>query len=153
MDVKSTYIPTWHPMDHVSWSLGVFSTKHLLEVGLIENQETMALRTLTTIDLFYFILWEDPAWIETPWNSIGWGPSHIWLRTTLEDMWPHYMILKVSWDSLWTLFFGLSQFYGHGSWLVCKVALSSMVDLTHRTLHKTLGNLPLHYLRYLVSLT
>jgi hypothetical protein len=25
MDVKSTWIPTWHPMDHVSWSLGLFS--------------------------------------------------------------------------------------------------------------------------------
>jgi hypothetical protein len=25
MDVKSTWIPTWHGMDHVSWSLGLFS--------------------------------------------------------------------------------------------------------------------------------
>ena len=25
MDVKSTWTPTWHPMDHVSWSLGLFS--------------------------------------------------------------------------------------------------------------------------------
>jgi hypothetical protein len=25
MDVKSTWITTWHPMDHVSWSLGLFS--------------------------------------------------------------------------------------------------------------------------------
>ena len=25
MDVKSTWIPTWHRMDHVSWSLGPFS--------------------------------------------------------------------------------------------------------------------------------
>ena len=33
------------------------------------------------------------------------------------------MILKVSWDYLSTLSFGLSQFYGHGSWLVCEVAL------------------------------
>ena len=24
MDVKSTWIPTWHPMDCVSWSLGLF---------------------------------------------------------------------------------------------------------------------------------
>ena len=33
------------------------------------------------------------------------------------------MILKMSWDDLWTLSFGLSQFHGHGSWLVCEVAL------------------------------
>ena len=32
---------------------------HLLEVGLPQNQETMTLRTLTTINLFYFILCED----------------------------------------------------------------------------------------------
>ena len=25
MDVKSTWIPTWHRMDHVTWSLGLFS--------------------------------------------------------------------------------------------------------------------------------
>jgi hypothetical protein len=25
MDVKSTWIPTWHQMDHVSWSLGLLS--------------------------------------------------------------------------------------------------------------------------------
>ena len=25
MDVKSTWIPTWHQMDHVSWLLGLFS--------------------------------------------------------------------------------------------------------------------------------
>jgi hypothetical protein len=25
MDVKSTWISTWHEMDHVSWSLGLFS--------------------------------------------------------------------------------------------------------------------------------
>jgi hypothetical protein len=34
------------------------------------------------------------------------------------------MISKVSWDNLWTFFFGLSQFHGHYSWLVCEVVLS-----------------------------
>ena len=33
---------------------------HLLEIGLTQNFETMALRTLTTIDSFYFIMCEDP---------------------------------------------------------------------------------------------
>ena len=31
---------------------------HLLEVGLTQNQETMALWTLITIDFFYFIMCE-----------------------------------------------------------------------------------------------
>ena len=34
VNVKSTWIPTWHRMDHVSWSLGLFSKNHLLEAGL-----------------------------------------------------------------------------------------------------------------------
>jgi hypothetical protein len=39
------------------------------------------------------------------------------------------MILEVCWDGLWTLSFRLSQFYGHGSWLVCEVALSETQTL------------------------
>ena len=33
---------------------------NLLGVGLTKNQETTALQTLTTIDLFNFIMREDP---------------------------------------------------------------------------------------------
>ena len=33
---------------------------YLLEVGLTQNCEIMALQTLTTIDLFYFIMVEVP---------------------------------------------------------------------------------------------
>jgi hypothetical protein len=41
----------------VTW---IIFKNHLLEVGLTQNHETMALQTLTTIDLFYFIMREDP---------------------------------------------------------------------------------------------
>jgi hypothetical protein len=63
---------------------------HLLEVGLTQNRETMALRMLTTIDfsLFYHV-W-GPAWIEIHWNSI-------WLRTR-SHMNSHY-----TWGSVTTL--------------------------------------------------
>ena len=47
-------------MDHVSWSLGLFFKNHLFEVGLTQNHDIMALRTLTTVDLLYFIMCEDP---------------------------------------------------------------------------------------------
>ena len=56
MDIKSTWIPTWYQMDHVTWTI---FKNHRLEVGITQNQETMALRTLTTIDLLYFIMCED----------------------------------------------------------------------------------------------
>ena len=39
------------------------------------------------------------------------------------------MNLEVSWDGLWTLCFGLSQFQGHSSWLVCVMVLSHKKSL------------------------
>ena len=35
------------------------------------------------------------------------------------------MTLEVCWDGLWTLSFGLSKYYGHGSWLLCEATLSA----------------------------
>ena len=40
----------------VTW---IIFKNHLLKVGLAHNWETMALRMLTTVDLFYFIMCED----------------------------------------------------------------------------------------------
>ena len=74
--------------------------------------------------LFYRVWWS--VWIEIYWNSI-------WLRTR-SRMTSHYTWGFVSTlhdfggvlrhYGLWTLSFGLSQFHGHGPWLVCEVALS-----------------------------
>ena len=41
----------------VTWTI---FKNHLLEVGLTQNWETMALQMLTTVDLFDFIMCEDP---------------------------------------------------------------------------------------------
>ena len=100
---------------------------HLLKVGLTQNRETMALRTLTTVDLFYSIMCEDLHEYEFIEIAFGSEPGHIQLYTTLEDLCPHYMILEVCWDDLWTLSFVLSQSHGHGSRLVCEVALRRLV--------------------------
>ena len=72
--------------------------------------------------ILFYRVW-GPACIKIHWNSIGWGPSHIWLHTTLEGPWPHYMTLGVCWDGLSTLSFGLSQCHGHGSRFMCEAAL------------------------------
>jgi hypothetical protein len=40
----------------VTWTI---FKNHLLDVGLTHNRETMALRMLTTVGLFYFIMCED----------------------------------------------------------------------------------------------
>ena len=41
----------------VTWNM---FKNHLLMVGLTQERETMALQTLTTVDLFYCIICEDP---------------------------------------------------------------------------------------------
>jgi hypothetical protein len=41
----------------VTW---IIFKNRLLEVGLTQNHETMALRMLTAIDLFHLIMCEDP---------------------------------------------------------------------------------------------
>jgi hypothetical protein len=43
--------------------------------------------------LFYH-MW-GPVWIEFIGRAFRWGPSHIWLHTTLEGPWPHCMMLEV----------------------------------------------------------
>jgi hypothetical protein len=73
--------------------------------------------------ILFYCVWRH-AWVDIHWNSIW---LRAWSCMTSHYTWgsvPHYMILEVSWDGLWTLSFGLSQFHGHGSWLVCEVALS-----------------------------
>ena len=45
--------------------------------------------------------------------------------TTLHDFGGDLTAILVCIDGLWTLSFGLSQVPGHGSWLVCEVALTS----------------------------
>ena len=55
-DVCTVYMASNGPCFMVTWS--IFKI-HLLEVGLTQNRETVALQTLATVDLFYFIttLW------------------------------------------------------------------------------------------------
>ena len=37
-------------------------------------------------------------------TTFGWGPGNLWLHSTLEGPWVHYMILEVSWDNLWIFY-------------------------------------------------
>ena len=65
----------------VTW---IIFKNHLLEASLTQNQETMALQTLTTIGLLYFIMCEDPHEYKCIEIAFGWGPGHKWLHTALR---------------------------------------------------------------------
>ena len=106
MGDNSTWIPTWHQVNHVLGSLGLFEVG-LFEVGPKQHREIMALWNLTTINFFSFIMCEDSAWIEFIEVAFSWGHGHIWLQTTLEGPWPHYMILEVSGTTLRHFFWAL----------------------------------------------
>ena len=70
--------------------------------------------------ILYYHVW-GPAWIKIHSNSI-------WLRARSHiDLTRWYW--GECWDGLWTLSLGLSQFHGHGSWLMCKVALKTSYPL------------------------
>ena len=117
MDVNSTWIPTWHQMDHASWSHGLFQKP---PPGGRPNTKPGDYGTANAHNC-WFILFHNvwgPTWIEIHWNRI-------WLRA-LSQMTSHY-----TWGPLttqhglggvlgWPLdtLFGVSQFYGQGSWLV-----------------------------------
>ena len=112
MDIKSTWIPTWHEMDHVSWSLGLFWKPTL---GGRPNS------------------WGDHGTLEyhiSPHVNRIHGIS-IWLRArphlTSHYTWGHVTTLHDFGSVLGQLLdtsFGLSQFHDHGSWLVCEVTLN-----------------------------
>ena len=129
MDVKSTWNPTWHQMDHVSWSLGlIFSSKnHLLEESQTQNSKTMTPRNLTIVHLLCFKMYEDHAWIGIHWNSIWFRtPPHMTSCYTLGPVTILHELESVLGRPLETSF-GLSMSWsqpGHSSWLVCEVALS-----------------------------
>ena len=105
---KDSYMASNGSCRMVTWTI---SKTHLLEVGSTQNRDTMALQTLTSVDVFYFYhVWE-PTWIEIRWNGIclrarSYMASHYtWGSvTTLHDFG------GVCWDGLWALSFGLLQF-------------------------------------------
>ena len=97
MDVKSTWIPTCHQMDHVSCLLGYFQ-KSPLEGKLNTKSRDHC--------IFFFIMCKDPTWIEIRWNTIW---SRAWSHMTSRDTWEPVTGLHEFgsvWDSLWTLLLG-----------------------------------------------
>ena len=78
----------------------------LLELGQTQNQETMALMNLITIDLLIFIMCKDPAWLEIHWNSIW---LRAWSYTTSHYTRRPVVTLHWFWKYLGTAF-------GHSLW-------------------------------------
>ena len=89
MDVESTWIPTWHRMDCVSWPLILFSKTTSWREANTKPWDNGTLNAHNR----WFILFchvRGPTWIEIHWNNI-------WLRDR-SHMTSHY-----TWGSVTTL--------------------------------------------------
>jgi hypothetical protein len=109
MDVKSTWIHTWHQMGHVSWSFGMLSKPPLGSRPNTKLGDHGTLNAHTCWCILFYHGW-GPARIEIHRNSIwlrAW--SHM-IHTTLEGPWPYYMILEVSWTAFGHLLLGSHNF-------------------------------------------
>ena len=85
----------------VTWTI---FKNHLLEVSLTQNRETMALRTLTALELFWFIIREDLREWKFIEIALVEGPVTYECTLHLRTRDHNYMTLEVSWDGLWTRF-------------------------------------------------
>ena len=85
------------PLDTFFWALWIFMVTAL--GSCVEWPLGLMLQGMNSTTLLH--------WLKVH----GWGPGHIWLHTTLEGLWPHYMVVEVCWDGLWTLFFWALTFF------------------------------------------
>ena len=86
----------------ITWTI---FKNHLLEVGRTQNGRPWRSECSPPSIYSIFIMIEDPH--EQEFIEIGFarGSGHVWLHTTLEGPWPHYMIWEVCWDSPLDTFF------------------------------------------------
>jgi hypothetical protein len=101
----------------VTW---IVFKNHLLDVGLTQNWHPEHSQSVV-----YSIL----SYVKTPHEYKFIEFLFIWLRTrshmTSLHTWGSVITLHDVGMAFGTLSFGLSQSHGHGSWLVCEVALTS----------------------------
>ena len=101
----------------VTW---IVFKNHLLEIGLNKPRDHGTPKSHNNWFITFYHLW-GPRMNRTPWNSI-------WLRSRSHMIW-HYNWGHVTtlqdFGSVWgrplDTPFGLSQFNGHGCWLMCEV--------------------------------
>jgi hypothetical protein len=123
MDVKSTWIPNM--VSNGACFMDYFQKPSL---GGRPNTKPRDHGTPNTHNCWFILLYHawGSAWIEIHWNSVW---LRAWSHTTSHYTWGSVRNITWFWrcvgTAFWTLSFGLSQFHGHGSWLVCEVVLST----------------------------
>jgi hypothetical protein len=140
MDVKSTWIPTWHQMEHVSWSLGLFSNTTTWREA--QHKTRGPWHSEHSQQLINSIV----SCVRTHMNRIHW--ISIWLKAR-SHMTPRTLHLRVCDHTTWfwrcfgTAFghflLGSHNSHGHGSWLVCEVALRATSHLEAGPIHCVRG--------------
>jgi hypothetical protein len=106
MDVKSTWIPTWHQMDHVSWSLGFFPKPPLRCRPNTKPGDYGTLNAHNRWFILFYHVWK-PTWIKIHWNSIG---MRAWSHMTSHYTWGSVTTLLDFGDVLARLSFELHNF-------------------------------------------
>ena len=123
----------------VTWTI---SKNHFLEVGAHTNLGDHG--TPNAHNRWFVLLYQvrGSAWIAIHWNNIWLRAQHIWLHTTLEDPWPHHMMLGgVLGRPLDTFFWALTFSWSR---LLARVWSGPLVKLTTSNLprsdKRTIGN-------------
>ena len=108
MDVRSTWIPIWHQMDHVSWSFELFS--HTTSWRYRPNYECGCIIAILYPWYYTIVLYNTPK-VE-PWpnafivaHELGWastrsrpGPPSCSIRNNsiVKSLWQGYKVLQVA---------------------------------------------------------
>ena len=118
MDVKSTWIPTWHRMDHVSWSLGLHSKT--TSWRQVQHKIRRPWHSKCSDPLIYVI-----------WSCVRIRMDrNVLIQQFVEgkvayDFTPHFRVRDHTTQFCTCIgtAFNLDT-HGHSSWLVCEVVLT-----------------------------
>ena len=122
MDVKSTWIPTGPQNGSCFMVTSTMFKNHLLEVRPNTKPRDHGILNAHNcwFTLFHHVC--KLTWIKIPLQQhLVEGPVTYGFTIHLGVRDHTTWFRRCLWDNLWTLSFGLSQFHGHGSRLVCEV--------------------------------
>ena len=115
-----SYMASSGPCFMVTWTI---FKNYLLEIGLKQNRETMAIQNPTTVDLFFYHVWGPHMNRYSMKQHLVEGPVTYDFTLHLSARDQTTLIWKCP-KAAFEHFLGALTMFGHGSWLACEMALS-----------------------------